>query len=81
MADDMAPRRRAGVYLDRARRLAEAAAREWREDERRRMLDLAATYRQAADAMDTRTKAQRWLGDPPPDNLQRRHTLKGSQKT
>jgi hypothetical protein len=61
--------------------------REWREDERRRLLDQAATFQRAADAMkrdrdqraalDTRTEAQRWLGDPPPERsalAQKRNT-------
>ena len=67
--------RRASIYHQRARQLAEAATREPREIERRHLLGLAAMYERIANEMaperdlrlaaDTRTEAQRWLGDPP----------------
>jgi hypothetical protein len=40
--------RRASIYHQRARQLAEAAVREPREDRRRYMLELVATYERAA---------------------------------
>ena len=41
--------RRASIYRQRARQLAEAATREPREIERRHLLGLAATYQRIAD--------------------------------
>ena len=44
--------RRAGVYRHRAQQLTEAARHEWRyASYRQHMLDLAATYQRAADAL------------------------------
>jgi hypothetical protein len=43
--------RRAAAYRIRAQQLGQIAAREWREDVRRHLLDQAATYQRAADAM------------------------------
>jgi hypothetical protein len=48
---DLAPRR-AGAYRHRAHQLTETAARELRDEGRRRhLLELAAQYQRAADAM------------------------------
>jgi hypothetical protein len=56
--------RRANIYRQRARELAEGATHEWRDESRRAyMADLAATYRQAADAMSP----------PSPPELDRRN--------
>ena len=41
--------RRASIYRQRARQLADAAAREPREIERRHLLGLAAMYQRSAD--------------------------------
>ncbi|HEY6701994.1 MAG TPA: hypothetical protein VI137_14490 [Pseudolabrys sp.] len=43
--------RRAAVYRQRALELSETAREERREDVRRHMLDQAATFQRAADAM------------------------------
>ena len=43
--------RRASIYHQRARQLAEAATREPREIERRHLLGLAAMYQRIADEM------------------------------
>ena len=43
--------RRAAAYRQRAQQLTQIAAQEWREDVRRHLLDQAATYQRAADAM------------------------------
>jgi hypothetical protein len=44
--------RRANIYRQRARELAEAATHEWRDESRRlHMLDLAKSYERTADAM------------------------------
>jgi hypothetical protein len=48
--------RRAAAYRARAQQLSRIAAHEWREDVRRHILDQAATFQRAADAM----------GPPPP---------------
>jgi hypothetical protein len=43
--------RRAGAFRHRAHQLTEQATREWREDRRRHLLELAATYQRTADAL------------------------------
>jgi hypothetical protein len=51
--------RRAGAFRHRAHQLTEQATREWREDRRRHLLELAATYQRTAGA----------LAPPPPREL------------
>jgi hypothetical protein len=91
------PVRRASIYRQRAHELTESAKQPRDECDRRHMLDQAAIFARAADALapppppppepawrrffqaaqrlaerdrreaaDTRTEAERWLGDPPP---------------
>ena len=43
--------RRAAAYRQRAQQLTETARHEWREDVRRHMLDQAATFQRAANAL------------------------------
>jgi|RhiMetdeSRZDD1v2_1073273.scaffolds.fasta_scaffold473642_3 hypothetical protein len=50
MADRHA-HRRAGAYRHRAHQLTDTAAREPHEDRRRHLLELAAQYQRAADAL------------------------------
>jgi hypothetical protein len=60
------PVRRASVYRQRAQQLTETAVHEWREDVRRHMLDQAATFQRAADAMAPASEAtERDLLVPP----------------
>ncbi|MGB8746591.1 MAG: hypothetical protein WCD54_11560, partial [Pseudolabrys sp.] len=58
--------RRAAAYRQRAQQLTETAVREWREDVCRHMLDQAAIFQRAADAMAPASEAtERDLLVPP----------------
>jgi hypothetical protein len=48
---DRHARRRAGAYRHRAHQLTEKAAKEWQEDRRRHLLELATQYQRAADTL------------------------------
>ena len=60
MAQDFATRR-AAAYRERAQQLSQIAAHEWREDVRRHLLDQAATFQRAADAMGPQPPAERQI--------------------
>jgi len=55
--------RRAAAYRERAQQLSQIAANEWREDERKHLLSLAATYQRRRSEPDWNGRDQTKIGN------------------